>query len=111
MMKRLAPFTYDAWRSPEMSKYVSQVAGIDVVPYFDTEIGSINISVDDDAEGQDKQQADSCLEPTQSVAWHFDSFAFVCVTMLSDCQGMVGGETALKTPQGEIMKVRGPSMV
>ncbi|KAF5856487.1 hypothetical protein ETB97_007289 [Aspergillus alliaceus] len=30
--------------------------------------------------------------------------------MLSDCSGMTGGETALKTATGEIMKVRGPAM-
>lgn len=46
-----------------------------------------------------------------SVAWHYDSFPFVCVTMLSDCTGMVGGETALRTATGEVMKVRGPAMV
>jgi hypothetical protein len=46
-----------------------------------------------------------------AVAWHYDSFPFVWVTMLSDCAGMVGGETALKTATGEIMKVRGPAMV
>jgi hypothetical protein len=31
--------------------------------------------------------------------------------MLSDCTGMVGGETALRTGTGEIMKIRGPAMV
>lgn len=48
---------------------------------------------------------------TSAVAWHYDSFPFVCVTMLSDCTGMVGGETALRMPNGNIMKVRGPAMV
>ena len=45
------------------------------------------------------------------VDWHHDSYPFVCVTMLSDCTGMVGGETALKTARGNILKVRGPEMV
>lgn len=83
------------------------------MPYFDNEIGSVNVSVDDkhNEEKLSKEQINSCLDPTQSVAWHFDSFAFVCVTMLSDCTGMIGGETALRTGTGEIMKVRGPSMV
>lgn len=31
--------------------------------------------------------------------------------MLSDCTGMVGGETALKTGYGDILKIRGPAMV
>lgn len=32
------------------------------------------------------------MEKTSSVAWHYDSFPFVCVTMASDCTDMVGGE-------------------
>ena len=45
------------------------------------------------------------------VDWHTDSYPFVCVTMLSDCSTMVGGETALRTGDGEILKVRGPGQV
>lgn len=45
------------------------------------------------------------------VGWHRDSYPFVCVLMMSDTAGMVGGETALRTGTGEIMKVRGPSKV
>lgn len=45
------------------------------------------------------------------VAWHTDSYPFVCVLMLSDCTNMVGGETALYTGNGDILKVRGPQMV
>ena len=30
--------------------------------------------------------------------------------MLSDCSTMIGGETALRTGTGEILKVRGPGM-
>ena len=44
------------------------------------------------------------------VNWHVDSYPFVCVTMLSDCASMVGGETALRTKDGTVMKVRGPQM-
>lgn len=46
-----------------------------------------------------------------AVAWHYDSFPFVCVMMLSDCTDMVGGETAVRKPSGEVMKIRGPAMV
>jgi len=45
------------------------------------------------------------------VGWHNDSYPFVCVLMLSDCTGMVGGETALRTGNGDILKVRGPQRV
>ncbi|KAL4973057.1 hypothetical protein BDW66DRAFT_162377 [Aspergillus desertorum] len=80
-----APFTYAAWKSPAVLEKISQVAGIDLVPSFDFEIANINISVRD------------------------GNLPFVCVTMLSDCTGMVGGETALRTPSRDIMKVRGPA--
>jgi len=43
------------------------------------------------------------------VGWHRDSYPFVCVLMMSDTTGMVGGETALRTGFGDIKKVRGPS--
>lgn len=46
-----------------------------------------------------------------AFGWHYDSFPFVCVTMLSDCTSMIGGETAIQLPSGEIKKFRGPSMV
>jgi len=44
-------------------------------------------------------------------SWHYDSFLFVCVTMLSNCSDMKGGETAILKGDGEILKVRGPTMV
>lgn len=66
------------------------------------EIGHINISVFN--EGDDKKSA-------PVVGWHRDSYPFVCVVMLSDPSEMKGGETALRTGTGDIMKVRGPEMV
>ena len=45
------------------------------------------------------------------VDWHRDSYPFVCVTMLSDCTNMQGGETALRTGDNNIMRVRGPGKV
>lgn len=43
------------------------------------------------------------------VGWHRDSYPFVCVTMLSECKDMIGGETVCRTGLGNILKVRGPS--
>ncbi|KAG8410364.1 hypothetical protein J3459_017176 [Metarhizium acridum] len=100
-----APFTYEAWNSPEVLDKISQVAGVELVPAYDYEIANINISVNDpnEAVGPD-------IDQVSAVAWHYDSFPFVCVTMVSDCTNMAGGETAIKLPGGEIRKVRGPSM-
>ncbi|KAH8807705.1 hypothetical protein F5884DRAFT_731631 [Xylogone sp. PMI_703] len=42
--------------------------------------------------------------------WHNDSYPWVCVLMLSDAEYMKGGETAIKTGSGEIVKMRQPGM-
>ncbi|KAE8162375.1 hypothetical protein BDV40DRAFT_288520 [Aspergillus tamarii] len=104
-----APFICDAWRSPEVLAKISDVAGIDLIPAMNYEIAAINIAVNGETATviKDTKTADDDLP---AFAWHWDSYPFVCVTMLSDCTGMVGGETALKTASGEIMKVRGPAM-
>ena len=73
---------------------------------IDYEIANINVSAEDTT--NKKPSAD---DGKPIFAWHYDSFPFVCVTMLSDCTGMVGGETAIRTGDGSIKKVRGPSMV
>jgi hypothetical protein len=109
-----SPFTYSAWNSPELIEAVSKVAGVDLVPSIDYEIANINISVNSDAEpirANKSVMEDAPLsDGLPAFAWHYDSFPFVCVVMLSDCSDMVGGETALRTANGEIKKVRGPAM-
>ena len=108
---RRAPFIYSAWKSSELLAKISQVAGIDLVPVFDYDIATINISIG----GAGTDLTPSLDRPLDdnlpSVAWHYDSFPFVCVTMISNCESMVGGETVLRTGTGETMKVRGPAMV
>ncbi|KAL4805367.1 hypothetical protein BDV18DRAFT_161023 [Aspergillus unguis] len=111
-----APFIYDVWKSPEVLAKISEVAGIDLIPAFDFEIANINIAVKDDPKpgetvntnGTVAKAADA--DDVPAFAWHFDSFPFVCVTMLSDCTDMVGGETAINLPDGTVKKVRGPAM-
>jgi hypothetical protein len=117
---------FDAWRHPDVLSVVSKLAGVDLVPQMDFEIAHINISVQNDSEAdvakafEEKahREADEgvsgCPWEDDShpiVDWHTDSYPFVCVTMLSDCTGMIGGETALRKGDGDIMKVRGPGMV
>ncbi|TWU74008.1 hypothetical protein ED733_000295 [Metarhizium rileyi] len=101
-----APFTYDAWWSPEILARVSEAAGIELVPAIDYEVANINISIND----QNATEVVTYGDETSAVAWHYDSYPFVCVTMAADCNGMVGGETALKLPNGEERRVRGPAM-
>ncbi|KAL8730426.1 MAG: hypothetical protein Q9166_004064 [cf. Caloplaca sp. 2 TL-2023] len=120
-----APFVYDTWKSPETLSIISKIAGVELVTEMDFEIAHINISVK--SEQQRKEEVAAFVEkkafdedegiagcPWEDdkpiVDWHTDSYPFVCVTMLSDCESMIGGETALKTGTGEIVKVRGPQM-
>ncbi len=117
---------YDAWHSPEVLAIISKVAGVELVPQMDFEIAHINVSLQSEA---DKEEAAVALAEKASrdadegvsgcpweedkpiVDWHTDSYPFVCVLMLSDCTNMIGGETALRTGSGDIMRIRGPQMV
>ncbi|KAL4969852.1 uncharacterized protein BDV14DRAFT_209024 [Aspergillus stella-maris] len=128
MGHRRAPFTYSVFKSPDALSRISEVAGVDLIPAWDYEIANVNIAVQDDPVDADMTQLDDSLtkdnangetsvftrptteDNTPAFAWHYDSFPFVCVTMLSDCAGMVGGETAIKLPCGKTKKVRGPAM-
>ncbi|KAI1827961.1 hypothetical protein F4861DRAFT_235464 [Xylaria intraflava] len=123
-VNKYAPFVYDVWKSPETLAIVSKIAGIELVPGMDLEIAHINISVKSEEEKREELRAfaerakyeasggnvGGIGEDKPIVGWHTDSYPFVCVTMLSDCTDMIGGETALRTGNGDIMKVRGPQM-
>ena len=126
LLHRYAPFVYDAWKNPETLAVVSKIAGIDLVTAMDFEIGHVNVSVKSKQQSAEEQFAVESRKAVETdggnaersreddkpiVDWHRDSYPFVCVTMLSDCTSMIGGETALKTGNGKILKVRGPQMV
>jgi len=116
-----APFTYAAWTHPTTIAIVSKLARIDLVPWGDYEIAHINLSSKTEqqveAELKDINRcghvSDECIdisvEEKPIVGWHTDSYPFVCVLMMSDVSGMVGGETALSVADGGVVKVRGPS--
>lgn len=78
---------------------------------MDYEIGHINMSVPGRKKEYDSSVMISEDDEEAIVGWHRDSYPFVCVLMMSDTTGMIGGETALRTGTGEIKKVRGPSKV
>lgn len=121
-----AEFTYDAWTHPQTLAIISQIARIPLVPEMSYEIGHINFSVKSEQQTQDEraevESRKRLYEEDEGIAgfpwedekpvvgWHTDSYPFVCVLMLSDCKGMVGGETALRSASGDILKVRGPQM-
>lgn len=119
-------FTHQAWSHPETLSIISKIAGVELVPVMDFELGHINFSVKSDEQARSElasfqnEQLSANAHSSGAVAkgdespvvgWHTDSYPFVCVLMLSDCTNMVGGETALRKPDGSVIKVRGPQMV
>ncbi|KAF2022569.1 hypothetical protein EK21DRAFT_83034, partial [Setomelanomma holmii] len=106
-----APFTYAAWNHAKTVGIVSKLAGIDLVPWGDYEIAHINLSSCDQAGPSTRASEMHSPSPEGQapiVSWHTDSYPFVCVLMLSDCTTMVGGETALRTAHGEIIRIQCP---
>ncbi|KAL9077314.1 MAG: hypothetical protein Q9157_003408 [Trypethelium eluteriae] len=122
--RKYAPFIYDAWNNSETLSIISKIAGVDLIPVVNFEIGHVNFSVKSEKEAA--EEVSSITRAKRSfaedegiggcpweddkpvVGWHTDSYPFVCVLMLSDCTNMVGGETALMTGRGDVIKVRGP---
>ena len=105
---RYAPFTYDAWKHPKTLEIISRIAGVDLIPAIDLEISNINIATQGFDDGEVKTESNKDLPATK---WHYDSYPFVCVVMLSDTTNMIGGETAIRKPSGEVIRVRGPQRV
>ncbi|KAF9730601.1 hypothetical protein PMIN01_11470 [Paraphaeosphaeria minitans] len=120
-----APFTWDAWNHAETIALISEIAEVELVPAMHYEIAHINLSSKskEDAqqelekyqEHQRRYQEDEgiggCREVVETpiVGWHTDSYPFVCVLMMSDVRGMIGGETAIRMVNGKVLKMRGPS--
>ena len=105
--KKEAPFIYDAWKNPEVLTIISKIAGVELVPCTDFEIAHINLS--STAPVKKEESSAIVLETDKPIVdWHTDSYPFVCVTMLSECTSMIGGETAIRTGDNEVLKVRGP---
>ena len=108
---RHGKFIFEAWKHPETLAIMSKIAGVELVPVMDYEIGHINMSIPGKKKEYDSTTMISEDDEEAIVGWHRDSYPFVCVLMMSNTTGMVGGETALRTGFGDIKKVRGPSKV
>lgn len=118
--KKHGPFTDAAWKHPEVIKAVSQMAGVNLVPVFDYEIAHANVAFKSAEEQQQdaekiayrKMNPESEAEDFENgeavLGWHFDSYPFVCVLMLSDTTEMIGGETVIHSDKGEISRVADP---
>ncbi|KAF2684712.1 hypothetical protein K458DRAFT_302044 [Lentithecium fluviatile CBS 122367] len=118
--KKHAPFTYEAWNHPDTLALISHIAGVGLVPVMDYEIAHVNCQTKTESQAKEERERSQledegrrgCQENRADkpiVGWHTDSYPFVCVLMMSDCEGMIGGETALRTADGQYIKVRGPA--
>lgn len=118
--KQYGSFTDAAWKHPDTLRAVSEMAGVDLVPVFDYEIAHANVAFkgkEEQAEDVQKlayrqaypeSAADDYKTGQAVVSWHFDSYPFVCVLMLSDTTNMIGGETVIHTDDGAISRVNDP---
>lgn len=92
-----APFTYAAWNHPKTLEIISNEAGIELEVILDVEKGSVNFAAAD------------AKDDTPVIGWHYDSYHFVCVTMLSDTTGMIGGETVFNNHKtGDLCRIPDP---
>lgn len=117
-------FVYDAWTHPRVLQAISRAAEIDLVPCFDYEIASTNIQLGPKGpDGVRDLSAEPSLPLPSSEAlekseyddrpiddWHFDCTPIVAVLMLSNTEGMIGGETAVQSRDGTRQVVPGPGM-
>ncbi|GAA6023443.1 hypothetical protein JCM10207_004414 [Rhodosporidiobolus poonsookiae] len=134
MSEKAAPFLHAAWKSPEVLAAVSAAAGVDLIPAMELELGHTNFQLDGNGKegvkstpvypepqepfyhGEELEQikakaaADDGTDGSGAIKFHHDSYPFVAVLMLSDCEHMVGGETAIRTGDGRIVKARGPTI-
>ena len=86
-MALFSSFTHDLFRSQEFVTAVRDATGLPLRPHpLDYEIAHVNIQ-----ENGAKKAAE---------AWHCDSMPFVMVLMLSDPEGMEGGETVIMDGDG-----------
>ncbi|KAH8807376.1 hypothetical protein F5884DRAFT_880389 [Xylogone sp. PMI_703] len=120
-------FINDFWTHPETLRIVSEAAGLPLSIVMRTEIGHTNVQCQGSTisemvaelraepdttkvELTDEERAYDPLKANSIIPWHYDSYPYVCVLMLSDTEGMVGGETYIKDGDGMPIKVEGPAL-
>ncbi|RHZ43471.1 uncharacterized protein CDV56_100974 [Aspergillus thermomutatus] len=121
-------FIREFWTHPETMRIVSDASGVPLEVVMPTEIGHTNIQVEGatisemtrnlqvepSGEKLDLSPEDKAYDPLKAkssiIPWHYDSYPYVCVLMLSETDGMVGGETYIKKGNGEALKVEGPQI-
>ncbi|ODV62061.1 uncharacterized protein ASCRUDRAFT_33351 [Ascoidea rubescens DSM 1968] len=116
------PFTYEAWKHPKSIEAVSSMAGVPLKIVMDYEVAHTNVAMKnpDDAEQETIAHNRELINKGEFfgkeqmipsiVGWHYDSYPFVAVLMLSDTKKMIGGETIIKLGNGKVVSVEGPQL-
>jgi len=120
-------FINDFWTHPATLQLVSDAAGIPLSIVMRTEIGHTNIqtsgstmdemiaelNVEPDGTKITLTEEEMAYDPLNSksiIPWHYDSYPYVCVIMLSETESMLGGETYIKGGDGIPAKVESPAL-
>ncbi|KAI1621291.1 major facilitator superfamily domain-containing protein [Exophiala viscosa] len=124
---KISKFVHDFWTHEETMKIISDIVDVPLSIIMKGEIAHTNIQ----AKGSNLEEMKASLRPEPSlgkvklteeeknykpldensiIPWHHDSYPYVCVLMISETEGMLGGETYIKAGDGEISKVEGPMM-
>ncbi|KAI5236051.1 hypothetical protein E4T43_08866 [Aureobasidium subglaciale] len=105
---KASQFVRDLWTHPKTIEIVSNVLGVKAEVIMDTEIGHTNIQVSGSGDvlsqltiqpSQEarpltkEEEAYDPLSGSSVIPWHYDSYPFVAIIMLSDTTHMKGGET------------------
>lgn len=113
----ICPFIYSAWTHPKTMELISRMAGVELEIIMDYEIAHTNISMKSSNKAEEeriKHQQELVRRGSTGddipavVGWHYDSYPFVCVLMLSDTSNMIGGETSLRMGNGNVAIVPSP---
>ena len=95
---RYNKFIKEFWESAEVSAAASDAIGMEVGPTMELELGHTNF-----------QMPQSSMGENAVDGWHYDSNCpFVIIVMLSETEGMEGGETGFATADGTEMRIRYP---
>ncbi|KAF5536419.1 hypothetical protein FNAPI_11761 [Fusarium napiforme] len=123
-----ASFIKQAWYHPATQAAIDQAFGTGLKPLErHCDIGYVNVQLGEGGKAgvyNYNEIPAKPLPPTEAAtsipksqwddvaidAWHKDQVPVVCVVMLSDISNMEGGETAIRTGAGNLIKARGANL-
>ncbi|EXJ67946.1 uncharacterized protein A1O5_08560 [Cladophialophora psammophila CBS 110553] len=122
--EKTAKFMLQAWQHPATQAAINRAAGFPLRRLYKTgDIGMVNIQLGPDGLAGVYKLTEIPLPPQSPSelkkseydnvpidSWHKDQVPVVCVVMLSDTSAMQGGETAIRTGDGSIVKVKSPTI-